>query len=400
MTREAVIVSACRTPIGDFLGSLKSVPARELAGVAGKAAIARAGIDAGLIDEIIVGLVYGAGQGSNVSRMIGMDCGLPVRSGAMLVNQNCSSSMRAFEIASHNIMLGKTDIALVVGCESMTNAPYLVPRGRTGYRLGPGKLEDAILHDGLVCTLAGGHMGITAENVAAKYNITRQEQDELAVLSHQRAAAASASGKLQDEIVPVEVKSRKSVTVFDTDEHPRAETSLESLGRLRPAFKKDGTVTAGNASGINDASCAVVLMSRDKAQEMGITPLAKVVTTCVEGVAPEVMGLGPAVAIPRALQQANLKWDDVDYWEINEAFAAQWLGVGRMLKEEQGIEIDMEKCNRNGSGISLCHPVGCTGLRIIVSCLYELIRMDKILGGASLCVGGGPAMATIISRDV
>jgi acetyl-CoA C-acetyltransferase len=397
---EVVMVSACRTAIGRFMGSLKGVSSRELSLTVGREAIARAGITADIIDEICVGQVFPHGCGSLPARQVSIRLGLPARSGAVNVNQNCTSAMRALEIACHNIMLGKTEIALVVGAESMTNCPYLVPKGRMGYRLGPGSLEDVMLYDGLIDEQVPGHMGLTAENVAEKYGITREECDQLALLSHQRATRAVKDGTFKREIVPVEIKSKKGSKFYETDEHMIPDASLETMAKLPPAFKKGGVVTAANASGINDGAAAAIVMSRAKAKELGLKPLMKLVNICGEGVEPPVMGLGPAVAIPKCLKQAGIKFEDVDYWEINEAFAAQFLGVGRMLKEESGIELDMNKCNINGSGIALGHPVGCTGLRIIVSMYYELEKQGKTLGGASLCVGGGMAMASLWSRDV
>lgn len=399
--REVVIVSACRTAVGTMMGSLSKVHPKEYAVATGKECLERAGVTPDMVDEIVTGCVIQAGLGGNIARQIGYGIGLDPKGGASTINQLCSSSMRAFEIACHNIMVGHTDIALVCGVENMSGAPYLAHQARSGYRLGPGRLEDAMLYDGLVCTICGYHMGITAENVAERYNITRQEQDELALLSQQRLATAQAANRFADgEILPFNITTKKGTVVFDKDEHGRSSTTLESLARLAPAFKKGGTVTAGNASGINDGGCAALVMSLEKARELGITPMAKVLSTATAGVPAEVMGLGPARSMPKALQFAGLKYEDVEYWEINEAFAAQWLGVGRMLKEEQGWEIDMEKVNHNGSGISIGHPIGCTGLRIIVASLYEMQRVGATIGGASLCVGGGPSMATIITRDI
>ncbi|MDO9515582.1 MAG: thiolase family protein [Syntrophales bacterium] len=398
--RAVVVVSACRTAIGKFLGSLKDVPARDLAVTVGKEAVRRAGVPADVIDEIVMGQCFPAMQGSLPARQVGMQVGLPHRSGAVSVNQNCASGMRAMEIACHNIMLGKTEIGLVVGVENMSGTPYLIPKARGGYRMGPGTIEDHMLHDGLVDEMVPGHMGITAENVAKRYGITRDECDQLALISHQRATRAVKDGTFKREIVPVEIKTRKGVTVFDTDEHMIPDASLEAMGKLRPAFKEGGVVTAANASGVNDAAAAVVIMSREKAEELGIKPLMKLINICSEGVDPTVMGLGPAVAIPKCLKQAGMKYEDIDYWEINEAFASQFLGVGRMLKDDFGIELSLDNVNKNGSGIALGHPVGCTGLRIIVSLYYELEKMNKSTGGASLCVGGGPAMASLWTRDI
>jgi acetyl-CoA C-acetyltransferase len=282
----------------------------------------------------------------------------------------------------------------------MSGAPYLLLKGRSGYRMGSGVLEDAMLLDALVCSMEHYHMGTTAENVAQRYGISREEQDRLGVLSQERAVAAIKSGKFRDEIVPVEIKEKKGVRVFDTDEHPRAGTTMEVLAKLKPVFKADGSVTAGNASGVNDGAAAAVLMSEAKAKELGIRPLARVITTVSAGVEPAVMGLGPAVAIPLALQRAQLNFSDMDCWEVNEAFAAQFLGVERKLKLDYNFEFNMDIVNRNGSGISLGHPVGCSGLRVIVTLLHEMQKMNARLGCASLCAGGGPAMATVISQDV
>lgn len=397
---EVVIVSACRTAIGKFMGSLKDVQAKDLAITVGKAAIARAGISADIIDEIVMGEVYPHMQGSLPARQVAMAVGLPVRSNACNVNQNCASGMRALEIACNNILLGKTEIGLVIGVENMTNTPYMLPKARMGYRMGPGNIEDTMIHDGLFDGMVPGHMGITAENVAEKYRITREECDQLALMSHQRATRAVQEGIFKREIVPVELPSKKGVTLYETDEHMIPDASMESMAKLPSAFKKGGVVTAANASGINDAAAAVVVMSKSKAQELGLTPLLKMINIAAEGVDPKLMGLGPAVAIPKALKLAGLKFEDIEYWEINEAFAAQFLGVGRMLKEDFGMELDMEKCNHNGSGIALGHPVGCTALRIIVSLYYEMERLNLTLGGASLCVGGGPAMASLWTRDI
>lgn len=398
--KEVVVVSACRTAIGKFMGSLSSVSARDLAITAGKAAVQRAGITSDMVDEIVMAELYTGMQGSLPARQVGIRIGLPFRSAAVTVNQNCASGMRAMEIACHNIMLGKTEIGLVVGVESMTNAPYLLPKGRMGYRMGQGTIEDSMIHDGLNDELVPGHMGLTAENVAEKYGITRQECDELAVISHTRAATAIDEGRFKREIIPVPIKVKKDIMMYETDEHLIRGCSMETLSKLPPVFKKDGVVTAANASGINDGAAAAIIMSREKAEELGIKPLMKLAAICTEGVDPKIMGLGPAVAIPKALKMAGWKFEDVEYWEINEAFAAQWLGVGRMLEQEQGLKLGLDKVNHNGSGIALGHPVGATGLRIIVSLYYEMERLGLSIGGASLCVGGGPAMASLWTREV
>jgi acetyl-CoA C-acetyltransferase len=398
--KDVVIVGAARTAIGKFMGALKDVPARELAMTAARGAIERSGISADMIDEICMGQLYTGMQGSLPARQVSMRIGLPHRSSAVSVNQNCTSGMRALEIACHNIMLGQTDIGLAVGVESMTNAPYLLPKARMGYRMGQGNIEDSMIHDGLFDELVPGHMGMTAENVAAKYGITRQECDELAVISHNRAVASIEAGVFKREIVPVELKSKKGSTFFEVDENPIRDATVASIGKLPTVFRKDGVVTAANASSINDGASAVVVMSLDKARELGLKPLAKLVGICNAGIDAMVMGLGPAVAIPKCLKQAGLSFNDIEYWEVNEAFAAQWLGVGRMLKEEHNVSLSTENCNFNGSGIALGHPVGSTGLRIVVSLCYELERQGKTLGGASLCVGTGPAMASLWSRDI
>jgi acetyl-CoA C-acetyltransferase len=398
--KEIVVVSACRTAIGGFMGSLKDVQAKDLAITVGREAINRAGIDPAIIGELTLGMIYVHGQGSLVSRQIAMACGLPVSSTACNVNQNCASGMRALEVAARNIQVGNNDVALVIGAESMTNAPYLALKARMGYRMNAGSLEDSMIYDGLYDSMVPGHMGITAENVAQKYGITREECDQLALMSHQRATAAVQSGTFKDEIVAVELKSKKGSKFYETDEHMIPDANLETMAKLPPAFKKEGVVTAANASGINDGAAAVIIMSREKADQLGIKPLMKLLQIGHAGVDPKVMGLGPAAAIPKCLEQAGMQFGDVDYWEINEAFAAQFLGVGRMLKEEYGIELDMNRCNVNGSGIALGHPVGCTALRIVVSLYYQMVKMGVATGGASLCVGGGPAMCSLWSRDV
>ncbi len=398
--REVVMVSACRSAIADFLGSLKDVPARELAMAVASAAIERAGIPADVIDEICMGQIYTAMQGSLPARQVGIRVGLPDRSSAVSVNQNCTSGMRALEIAAHNIMLGKTDIALIVGVESMSTAPYLLPKARTGYRMNAGVVEDQMIHDGLHDELVPGHMALTAEYVAERYGITRRECDELALLSHTRALTAIDNGHFKKEIVPIEIKEKKQTGIFDIDEHPMREISMEGLTRLPAHFKKDGVVTAGNASGISDGASAAVIMSKEKASELGIKPLMKLINMCGEGIDPRLMGLGPAVSIPKCLLQAGLEFGDIEYWEINEAFAAQWLGVGRMLKQDFGLTLDLDRVNHNGSGIALGHPVGSTGLRIIVTMYHEMERLGLATGGASLCVGGGPSMASLWTREI
>lgn len=390
MSREVVIVGAARTAIGDFMSSLKSVSAIELGVTALKGALGKADLDPSNIEEVVAGNCVQAANPGNVARHVAIRSGVPVESPAMTVNQQCPSSMRATEIVAQQIILGKIGIGAVVGTESMSNAPYLLPNARYGYRLGQGDtVEDSLLYNGLVCGFINAHMGVTAENIAEIYKISRSEQDELALLSNNRAINAIKQGKFKEEILPVEIKTKKGNFVFDTDEHPKA-TSLEVLEKLKPVFKKDGTVTAGNASGMNDGAAALILMDGEIAKEKGIKPLGRIVATASAGVEPKIMGMGVVPAVEKALKFANLKKEDIGYWEINEAFAAQFLGVNRELK------LSLDIVNSNGSGIGLGHPVGCTGARLIVSMIYEMRRRGVRFGCASLCAGGGPAAAIII----
>lgn len=388
--RDVVIVGAARTAIGDYFGSLSSLSAVELGTAALKGAIAKAGIQPGQLEEVVGGHCIQAGCKGNTARQVTLAAGCNLETVAMTVNQLCPSSMRATEIISQEIMLGKVEIGASVGYESMTNIPYLIPNARGGLRMGNGHVFDAMLNDGLVDAFNNYHMGITAENLAEQYKISRQEQDELSLLSHQRACKAIREGKFKDEIVPIELKTKKGTVVFDTDEHPSEKTSLESLAALKPAFKKDGTVTAGNASSLNDAGSALVMMAAEKAAALGIKPLARIVATASAAVDPSIMGIGVVPAVRRALKFAGLNQEDIDYWELNEAFAAQFLACNRELK------LDMNRVNVNGSGISLGHPIGSTGARLIVSLIYEMKRRGARLGGASLCAGGGPAVAVIV----
>ncbi|MGN0205306.1 MAG: thiolase family protein [Coprococcus sp.] len=388
---NVVIVGAARTPVGDFLGSLKTIEPVDLAACAAQAALERAHVDVSMVQEVACGMLYKQGFKGNPARQVQLGLGMPVEGYAYTIDQQCASGMKAFETATQSIMLGKSDIAVAIGVESMSNAPYILKGARTGYRMGDGApVIDSMLSDGLVCAMMGYHMGVTAENLAKKYDISRREQDELAFLSHTRAIKAQDNGIFIPEIAPVTVNTKKGSTIVSQDEHPRRDISIEKLASLKPAFLKDGTVTAGNASGVNDGAAAVVLMSESKAKELNLTPLAKVLATANAGVDPGIMGIGPVPAIQKALNYADLKLNDIGYFEINEAFAAQFLACNRELK------LDMDKVNGNGSGISLGHPVGCTGVRIIVSLIYEMRRRGQQLGAASLCVGGGPAMATIL----
>ncbi len=387
--REVLIVSGMRTPIGDFLGSLKDLSAVELGVIALKAALNKAGIEPGLIEEVVAGMGNMTGCKPNPGRQVALGAGCSVETVAATVNQQCASSMRATEIISQEIILGKVDVGAAVGPESMSNIPYLLPGARKGYRMGHNKIVDSMFNDGLIDAFNNYHMGVTAENLAKMYKITRREQDELALLSHQRACRAI-KDKFNDEIIPVEIKTKNGSVLFDTDEHPKPNTSLEALAKLPPVFDKEGTVTAGNASGLNDAAAALILMTPDKARELGCNPLARIVATASGAVDPSIMGMGIVQAVKRAMQFANLKMEDIGYWELNEAFAAQFLAVNRELN------LDMDKVNANGSGISLGHPVSCTGVRIIVTLLYEMRRRGVQFGCASLCAGGGPGAAIIL----
>jgi len=388
--RDVVIVSGMRTPIGDFMGSLKDYSAVQLGTIALKAAISRAGIEPAQIDEVIAGHVYQAGCKGNPGRQVTIHAGCPVETVSSTVNQQCPSSMRAAEILSQQIMLGKIDIGAAVGHESMTNIPHLLLKARFGYRMGSSELHDSMMYDAFIDAFYNYHAGVTAENLIEMYKVTRQEQDELGLLSNQRACQAIKEGKFQEEIVPVEIKTKKGTVLFDTDEHPNPNVSMESMAKLKPAFKKDGTVTAGNASAINDGGAALILMAADKAKELGLKPLARIVATASASVDPSIMGLGVVPAVRRVLQFAKMNIDDIELWELNEAFAGQVLACNRELK------LDWNKCNVNGSGVGLGHPVGMTGARLIVTLMHEMRRRKNQFGCASLCAGGGPAMAVII----
>lgn len=387
---DVVIVSAQRTPIGDYFGALKDLSAVELGVIALQAALAKTTLDGSQIEEVVAGNVFQAGLKGNPARQVALKAGCSLETVAVTINQLCPSSMRATEILAQEIALGKVEIGAVVGMESMSNIPYLLPKARGGYRMGNGEILDAMLHDGLFDAFYDYHMGVTAENLAQQYAISREEQDELAFLSHQRALQAIQSGKFTEEIVPVEVKTKEGAVIFDTDEHPNPATNLEVLAKLKPAFLKNGTVTAGNASSLNDGGSALILMAADKAEELGIKPLARILATASAAVDPKIMGIGVVPAVKKALTFAGLSQDDMDYWELNEAFAAQFLAVNRELK------LSMEKVNANGSGISLGHPVGNSGARLIVSLLYEMRHRGARYGCASLCAGGGPAAATVV----
>ncbi|HOV43489.1 MAG TPA: acetyl-CoA C-acetyltransferase [Syntrophothermus lipocalidus] len=391
MSREVVLVGACRTPIGTFGGTLKDMTAVQLGTIVMKEALKRAGISGDQVDEVIFGCVLQAGQGQNVARQCAIHAGIPETVTSFTINKVCGSGLRAVSLAAQIIKAGDADIVLAGGTESMTNAPYLVPKARYGYRMGDGKLVDEMVFGGLTDIFNGYHMGITAENVNEMYGITREEQDEFGLRSQERAFAAIESGRFKDEIVPVVIKTKKGEVVFDTDEHPRR-TTMEALAKLKPAFKKDGSVTAGNASGINDGAAAVVVMSKEKADELGIKPMARVVSYASGGVDPKIMGVGPVPATKKALAKAGLTLDDIDLIEANEAFAAQSIAVAR----DMGWDKMMDKVNVNGGAIALGHPIGASGCRILVTLLYEMQKRNAKRGLATLCIGGGQGTTLIV----
>jgi len=388
--REVVIVGGARTPIGDFLGTLKDFTAVQLGTIALKAAMQKAGIKPNQIEEVAAGHVYQAGCKGNPARQVTIHSGCPVETVSVTINQQCPSSMRAAEVISQEIMLGKIDIGAVVGHESMTNIPFLLLNARKGYRMGAERLEDSMMYDAFIDAFYNYHAGVTAENLADMYSISRQEADEWAMMSNQRACRAIAEGKFTEEIVPVEIKTKKGTQLFDTDEHPNPQTSMEVLAKLKPAFKQEGIITAGNASAINDGGCALILMAAEKARELGLKPLARIVATGSASVDPSIMGIGVVPAVRRVMKLANMSMGDMELWEMNEAFAAQVIACNRELK------VDVEKINVLGSGVALGHPVGMTGARLILTLMNELRRSKKQFGCATLCAGGGPAMATII----
>lgn len=389
--REVVIVSAVRTAIGKFDGALASLSAVDLGSIVIKEALRKANIEPKLVEEVILGNVLQAGLGQNPARQAAMKGGIPVEVPSFTVNKVCGSGLKSVEIATQVILAGDADIVVAGGMESMSNAPYATSaKARWGLRMGDAKLIDIMVNDGLWCAFNDHHMGITAENVAEKFNITRQEQDQAAYASQAKAVAAIEKGAFKDEIVPIAIKNKKGEIVVDTDEFPRKDITLEGLAALKPAFKKDGTVTAGNASGINDGAAALVLMSAEKARELGIKPLAKIVAYASAGVDPSIMGIGPVPATRKALAKANLEIKDMDLIEANEAFAAQWCAVGKELG------FDLAKVNVNGGAIALGHPIGASGARILVTLLHALQAGNLKRGLATLCIGGGQGTATIV----
>jgi len=423
---DVVIVGAARTPVGRFGGSLKDIPAYELGAIAIKGLLKKVGIKPARseedkefypsklpfgiieleekyydysegvevkIDEVIMGNVLQAAQGQNPARQASIMAGVPKETPAMTINKVCGSGLKAIAIAAASIATGENEVVIAGGMESMSNAPYALTKARWGYKMFNDEVVDIMVHDGLWEKFYGYHMGITAENLVELYGISREEQDRLAYESHMRAVKAIDNGIFKEEIVPVVIPQKKGDSiVFDIDEHPRRDTSLEKLAKLPPVFKKDGTITAGNASGVNDGASALLLMSADKAEELGLKPMARVVSYAAGGIDPAYMGLGPIPAIKKALKRANLTLDDMDVIELNEAFAAQALAV---VKE---LDLDLDRVNVHGSGISLGHPIGCTGARITTTLLYEMQRRKADYGLASLCIGGGMGFAMVFER--
>ena len=388
---EVVILSACRTPIGAFGGALKDMSAVDLGAIVIREAVARAGVPPADIGDAVMGCVLQAGNGMNVARQASLKAGLPVEVPGETVNRVCGSGMQAVVHAVEAIRVGYVDALVAGGTESMSNAPYLLKGARWGYRMGNGEVIDAMLNEGLTCAIGLTHMGITAEEVATRYDVSRVDQDAFAAESQTRAVRAIAAGSFRDEIVPVPVPQRKGDPVLvDTDEYPRAGTTAETLGALKPAFKKDGTVTAGNASGINDGAAALVVTTAKKAEALGKKPLARILAYVSTGVDPRVMGIGPVPAVRKVLERAGLKTSDVDLFELNEAFAAQSVAVARELG------LDAAKVNVNGGAIALGHPIGASGARVLTTLVYALRARKLRYGVASLCIGGGMGIAMAV----
>lgn len=391
--KEVVIAGACRTAIGKFGGSLTGIAAPDLGAIVIKESLRRTGVKPKKVDEVIMGCVLQSGLGQNAARQAAMTAGIPLEVPALTVNNVCGSGLKAVNLAASMIRSGQGDIYVAGGMENMSAAPYLLPGARFGYRMNDGALIDSMINDSLMDAFHGIHMGITAENIAAKYSITREAQDEFAALSQQKCEKAQAAGAFREEIVPVPVKVKKESVDFLTDEYPRSGVTAAELSKLRPAFRPDGgTVTAGNSSGINDGAAAVVVLSADKAKELGVTPLARVVSFASAGVDPAYMGLGPIASTRKALAAAGLTISDLDLIEANEAFAAQSIAVGKELGW------DPQRLNVNGGAIALGHPVGASGCRILVTLLHELRRRKQKFGLATLCVGGGMGVTTILER--
>ena len=390
--QDAVIVSAVRTPIGTYGGGLAEVPAVKLGEICIREALQRADLKPNQVDEVIMGNVLQAGLGQNPARQAAVNAGLPVEVPAMTINKVCGSGLKAVILAAQAIRLGDADIVVAGGMESMSQAPYLLEKARFGYRMGDGQLVDSMIRDGLWDAFHDCHMGITAENICTESHLSREELDAFALESQRRAVHAIEAGIFRAEIVPVEVPGRKGSTLFEQDQQPRAETTAEALAKLRPAFKKDGMVTAGNSSGLNDGGAAVVVMSRRKAQELGLKPLATIRAYASAGVDPRIMGMGPVPSTRRALEKAGLALADIDVIEANEAFAAQSVAVGKELG------FDRAKLNVNGGSIALGHPIGASGTRVLVTLLYAMRRRQARYGLTTLCIGGGQGVAMIVER--
>ena len=393
MAKKIVLAGACRTAIGTMGGALSSVPAVDLGAVVIKEALNRAGVAPEAVDQVYMGCVIQAGQGQNVARQASIKAGLPIEVPAVTINVVCGSGLQCVNMAAQMIAAGDADIVVAGGMENMSKAPYAMMQGRYGYRMNNAQLIDTMVNDALWDAFNNYHMGITAENICEQWGLTREELDHFAMVSQNKAEAAIKAGAFKDEIVPVEVKGKKGSVIVDTDEGPRAGSTMETLGKLRPAFKKDGIVTAGNSSGINDGAACVVVMSEEKAKELGVTPMATWVAGALAGVEPSIMGIGPVAATQKAMDKAGMTIGDFDIIEANEAFAAQSVAVGKDLG------FDLAKLNPNGGAIALGHPVGASGCRILVTLLHEMQKADAKTGLATLCIGGGMGCATIVKRD-
>ena len=393
MAKKIVLAGACRTAIGTMGGSLSTTPAAELGAIVIKEALNRAGVAPEAVDQVYMGCVIQAGLGQNVARQASIKAGLPIEVPAVTMNVVCGSGLNCVNQAAQMILAGDADIVIAGGMENMSMAPYAIPQGRYGYRMGNATMVDTMVNDALTDAFNQYHMGITAENFAEQWGQTREQLDEFAAWSQQKAVAAQEAGKFDAEIVPVEVKKKKETIIVNKDEGPRPGTTAEGIAKLRPAFKKDGIVTAANASGINDGAAAVIVMSEEKAKELGVTPMATWVAGALAGVDPTIMGIGPVAATKKVMAKTGMNIDDFDLIEANEAFAAQSLAVGHDLG------IDNDKLNVNGGAIALGHPVGASGCRILVTLLHEMVRRDAKKGLATLCIGGGMGCATIVERD-
>jgi acetyl-CoA C-acetyltransferase len=393
---DVVIISGCRTAVGKFQGSLSDLGAPQLGAVVVREAVKRAGLNSDQVDECIMGNVLPAGLGQNPARQAAIFAGLSPATGAMTINKVCGSGLKAVALAAQAIQTGNSSIVVAGGMESMTNAPYLLPQARKGYRLGNGKVIDSMVHDGLWDIYNDYHMGVTGENVAEKYGITREQQDEFAVNSHRKAVAAWKECRFKSQIVAVEIPAKKkgeAPVLFEKDESPREDTTIEALRSLKPAFKKDGTVTAGNAPGVNDGAAAVVVTSAQRAKEMGTQPMVRIMAQATSGVEPKWVMMAPVDAVRKIWEKTGWKKDEVDLYELNEAFSVQALGVMRELG------LDLNKVNVNGGAVAIGHPIGASGARVLVTLIYEMIRRNSKRGIAALCLGGGNAVAMAVERD-